>query len=138
MHVRFALAGFIAASAFASVAHAQPVAAEKSDRPWYDRFTASAGLTDNDKGFTASDDRTALSFSPSAKWGLTFNVRDADRGVTVPKDETSLGAFYHVSPRFRVGGELSVAAQSNGRTPVARTPGEEPAAGVKLESAFKF
>lgn len=138
MQVRFAIAGFLAVSAFATAAHAESGVAEKSDRPWYDRFTASAGLTDQDKGFTSGESRTALSFAPSAKWGLTLNVRDANRLVVESNDEASLGAFYNVSPRFRVGGQLSVAAQPNGvRLPVV--PAEPQAsAGVKLESAFKF
>ncbi|MBU6371831.1 MAG: hypothetical protein KJS97_03815 [Alphaproteobacteria bacterium] len=136
MRVPFAIAGFIAVSAFASAAHAETTP-EKSDRPWYDRFTASAGLSDQDKGFTASESRMALSFAPSAKWGVTLNLQNADRTVTAaPKDETSFGAFYNVSPRFRVGGQVSVAGQPiTTRLPTAQ---DQPAAGVKLESAFKF
>lgn len=137
MQVRIAIAGFIAASAFASIAHAETVVAEKTDRPWYDRFTASAGLTDQDKGLVVAENRTALSFAPSAKWGLTLNVRDADRLAAAPKDEASFGAFYNVSPRFRVGGQLSVAGQPlSVRSPTL--PVDQASAGVKLESAFKF
>jgi len=135
---RFAIAGFLAASAFASAAHAQSPAAEKSDRPWYDRFTASAGLTDQDKGLSAPDFRTALQFAPSAKWGVTLNVRGPDNALApiLPKDEASFGAFYNVSPRFRVGGQFSVAAQP--LAPRTSAVGDQPSAGVKLESAFKF
>lgn len=140
MQVRFAIAGFLAASAFATAAHGQtPATTEKSDRPWYDRFTASAGLTDQDKGFTAGESRTALSFTPSAKWGVTLNVRDANRLTTESNDEASVGAFYNVSPRFRVGGQLSVAAQPPSvRLPVSPTEQQQATAGVKLQSAFKF
>jgi hypothetical protein len=140
VQVRFAIAGFLAASAFITAAHAQTtVAADKADRPWYDRFTASAGLNDQDKGFTAGESRTALSFAPSAKWGVTLNMRDANRLTTEPNDEASFGAFYNVSPRFRVGGQLSVAAQQpTVRLPVSPTEQQQAAAGVKLESAFKF
>jgi len=140
VQVRFAIAGFLAVSAFATAAHGQTATAtEKSDRPWYDRFTASAGLTDQDKGFTAGESRTALSFAPSAKWGVTLNVRDANRLVVESNDEASLGAFYNISPRFRVGGQLSVAAQQPSiRLPVTPAEQQQAGAGVKLESAFKF
>jgi hypothetical protein len=99
--------------------------------------TASAGLTEQDKGFVVDENRTALSFAPSAKWGLTLNVRDADRLAAAPKDEASFGAFYNVSPRFRVGGQLSVAGQPlSVRSPTL--PVDQASAGVKLESAFRF
>lgn len=142
MQVKFAIVGLtMAVSAFSGVANAQTASAEKTDRPWYDRFTASAGLTDQDKGFTLSENRTALSFSPTAKWGVTFNVRDADRALTASTDETSLGAFYHLSPRLRVGGEVSVGDSNASRlaAPTTRAnPADQASAGVKLESAFKF
>jgi hypothetical protein len=124
----------------AGVAHAQSSVAPVTDAgelPWFQRFTAAEG---------SPSSATAPSIAPSwdlnQRWGVTVDLREAERiqrgpeGVT--RDETAVGAYYQFTPRVRVGGEVSVGAAQR-VTPVdPRRNEDEPEAGVRLESAFRF
>jgi hypothetical protein len=52
------------------------------------------------------------------------------------RDETAVGAYYQFTPNVRVGGQVSIGTQSVQGVPQRRD--EESAAGVKVESAFRF
>ncbi|MGE3303541.1 MAG: NtrZ family periplasmic regulatory protein [Hyphomonadaceae bacterium] len=117
-----------------TLAHALKTPTEST--PWFERFTASAG----DASRLAPSDRT-VTWAPSARWGLTLNVRDADRTKTAARDEAAIGAFYDFTPRLRIGGELRVsdpAGVAAAGAPAGSSNLDERAAGVKLESAFRF
>jgi hypothetical protein len=109
--------------------------------PWYERFTRDP-IAENETQIRPDPDRqTAFSLN-TARWGLTVNVQDADRSRALSQDRAALGAYYHFTPRFRVGGELSVAGEMAAEKPLVeprrRDQERQPAAGVRLESAFKF
>lgn len=147
MKLRHVIAGLSVAvtlgagGAFAQVAQpAEPTAAAPpQDMPWSQRFTQSV---ESGSGWADSDTRAALSWRPTARWGVTLNVRDGDRASVASQDEASVGAFFQFTPRLRVGGEVSVASPRAGPLANPRLQGqagsEEPSAGVKLESAFRF
>lgn len=133
------LAGAVIATA--GVAHAQPAApplAASTELPWFQRFTAAEGLTES-----LGDSTTiAPAWNLNQRWGVTVDLREADRIQRGPEgveqNETAVGAYYQFTPRVRVGGEVSVGAAQR-VTPVdPRRNGDEPAAGVRLESAFRF
>jgi hypothetical protein len=117
--------------------------AAAAEVPWYERFTYSSGLSDQPQApaWSSVNPRDPKAPVASARWGVTLNVGEADRLRTAesitPRGESAVGAFYRFSPRVRVGGQVSVAPQAV--TPGAtRREQEEDAAGVKLESAFRF
>jgi hypothetical protein len=137
--------------AAAGVAHAQPVSGVEAasstsvsqEMPWYQRFTSASGMTE-----TLGPNGQAAVLPPawtlSQRWGVTVDVRDARRveqGAiegTAPS-QASVGAYYQFTPSVRVGGALSLGASQPGElTPSASTRAQEPAAGVRIESAFKF
>ncbi|HYD72777.1 MAG TPA: hypothetical protein VEF55_06535 [Candidatus Binatia bacterium] len=135
--------------ATAGVAHAQggPVAPVPgaapagSAVPWYQRFTTSSGVTETITGDTENDRLAAPTWTLNQRWGVTVDVREAQRIERSPEggrgDQASVGAYYQFTPRLRVGGELSVEEQ----TPLAPVPApdeEETRAGVRIESAFRF
>jgi hypothetical protein len=138
----------VAVLATAGVAHAQdreavapaPAAeATNSGVPWYQRFTTSNGVTEAITG-EAEDDRLAPAWTLNQRWGITVDVREAQRIERLPDgrgDQTSLGAFYQFTPNISVGGELNLET-----TPapgaVATPQQEEPRADVRIESAFRF
>jgi hypothetical protein len=160
MRVAFFALGLIAATgvqAALSDAQAQDrdTRAERSataaEVPWYERFTFSPGSPGRPAAVaTPGGDRTAgwttnprsSSVSPSASWGMTFNVGEAERleGGLAPEaagKETAVGAYFRFSPRVTVGGRVTVAEPK--AVPLAPGPArDEPDAGVKLESAFRF
>ena len=140
--------------ATAGVAHAQdrpaaPVAAPGAAAPtgdavpWYQRFTTSSGVTESITGESENDRLLAPAWTLNQRWGVTLDVREAERVERLPDvsrgDQTSVGAYYQFTPRVRVGGEVSVESAErplNVTRPAGRE--EEPRAGVRVESAFRF
>lgn len=145
----FVIAG-AAVLATAGVAHAQqapaaPVAESTASRaavPWYQRFTTSNGVTESITGERENDRVLPPAWSLSQRWGLTLDVREAQRIERSPEggrgDQASVGAYYQFTPNMRLGGEVSV---ESGERPLTLTPAErrdEPRADVRIESAFRF
>ncbi|MEZ5994208.1 MAG: hypothetical protein R3C25_00490 [Hyphomonadaceae bacterium] len=129
------------------VAHAQdrPVeplvssAQARSVVPWYQRFTTSNGVTESITGDSENDRLLAPAWTLNQRWGVTVDVREAQRIERLPEgrgDQTSVGAYYQFTPNVRVGGELSL---ETAPAPNAVTHAQdEPRAGVRIESAFRF
>jgi len=110
--------------------------------PWYQRFTTSTGVTESITGQNENDRQLAPAWTLNQRWGVTLDVREAQRTDTIEGgrgDQTSVGAFYQFTPRVRVGGELSLETTERPGAAVApRRDAEEPSAGVRIESAFRF
>jgi hypothetical protein len=136
--------------ATAGVAHAQDapaIAASGASAPnaaavpWYQRFTTSSGVTETITGESENDRLPAPSWTLNQRWGVTLDVREAQRIERAPEggrgDQTSVGAYYQFTPRLRVGGEVSVEEELP-LTPVQTPNDDEPRAGVRIESAFRF
>lgn len=135
--------------ASAGVAHAQdrPVtpapgtSAPSAAVPWYQRFTTSSGVTETITGDSENDRLPAPTWTLNQRWAVTLDVREAQRIERSPEggrgDQASVGAYYQFSPRLRVGGEVSVEQQTP-LTPAPREGEDEPRAGVRIESAFRF
>jgi hypothetical protein len=137
--------------AAAGAAHAQqPVAprlaptAENTSTgtPWYQRFTTSSGLTEGVTGEAENDRILPPAWTVSQRWGVTLDVREATRIDRLPEggrgDQTSVGAYYQFTPRVRVGTEFSLESTDRPGVPLAPADEDEPRAGVRVESAFRF
>jgi hypothetical protein len=112
-------------------------AAARAEVPWYERFTYSQGPSQTTAGDAAADRRGVQAWTPSSRWGVTVNLREATEASA--RDETAVGAFYRFTPNMRVGGQVSIGTQSvQGVPPAQRARENESAAGVRLESAFRF
>ncbi len=134
--------------ATAGVAHAQerqvtaPTSGAEATRaavPWYQRFTTSNGVTESITGDTENDRILAPAWTLNQRWGVTVDVREAQRIERAPEgrgDQTSLGAYYQFTPNMRVGGELNV--ETTPAPGVVAREEEEPRADVRIESAFRF
>lgn len=137
-------------------AHAQESRTERSaaaaEVPWYERFTFSPGSpgnpgvvastgADRASGFAQNPRAPGPAATATSNWGMTFNVDEADRVVgplaVEARREAQVGAFFRFSPRITVGGRVSV-AQPKSEPGAPRADRDEPQAGVKLESAFRF
>jgi hypothetical protein len=144
------LAGAVVATA--GIAHAQQrpavaVPAVEADAsqaavPWYEHFTTSNGLTQAITGDRENDRTIAPAWSLSQHWGITVDVREAQRIERDPVggrgDQASVGAFYQFTPGLRVGGQVSLETPHPGDTTVSGARTNEPRAGVRIESAFRF
>lgn len=133
--------------ATAGVAHAQQAApitppaanaqAAQAAVPWYQRFTTSTGVTESITGDTENDRSLAPAWTLNQRWGVTVDVREAQRIERLPEgrgDQTSVGAYYQFTPNVRVGGQLSLETTA----PPGASDQEEPRADVRIESAFRF
>ena len=114
----------------------QSVLAE--EQPWYERFTygsddvTASGLPNDAQVFDFT-----LDWAANDRWSVSLDLRNRFNGVSVPRDEFEVGAFYQITPRLRLGGALSLGRpEADVAVPVA--PGDELDAGVKFETGFKF
>lgn len=133
----------------AGAAHAQEAAApvapvagpESSAVPWYQRFTTSTGVTHSLTGVAEDDHRISPAWSLNQRWGITVDVREARRMERLSEgrgDQTAVGAFYQFTPSLRVGGEVSVETTPDRPVAADSQNSDEPRAGVRIESAFRF
>lgn len=111
--------------------------------PWYQRFTASNGVTESITGSGGDAATLAPAWTLNQRWGVTVDVREAQRIERAPDgghgDQTSLGAYYQFTPNISLGGQLNVeTTPAPGVAPVARDNQNEPRADVRIESAFRF
>lgn len=135
------------------VAHAQqrPVApvnptaearVNASAVPWYQRFTTSNGVTESITGVTENDRQLSPAWALNQRWGVTVDVREAQRIERLPEasrgDEASVGAYYQFTPRMRVGGQLSLETDTRSLVTPSDPASGEPRADVRIESAFRF
>lgn len=138
--------------ASAGVAHAQdrhiaPVTSDSATTtnaavPWYQRFTTSTGVTESITGESENDRLPAPAWNLGQRWGVTVDVREAEAIERLPDpsrgDAASVGAYYQFTPRVRLGGEVSVETNEAPLAPAAGAQQDEPRAGVRIESAFRF
>ncbi|HRP10852.1 MAG TPA: hypothetical protein PLK37_07455 [Terricaulis sp.] len=143
---------FAGAVLAAGAAHAQEAAAPRltvpttesagTGTPWYQRFTTSNGVTESITGETENDRSLPPAWTMNQRWGVTLDIREATRIDRLPEggrgDQTSVGAYYQFTPRMRVGGEVSLEVQRPGATTLPDRQQDEPRAGVRVESAFRF
>ncbi|MEJ0022760.1 MAG: NtrZ family periplasmic regulatory protein [Alphaproteobacteria bacterium] len=142
--MRHAIIGIgVVVAAGAGVAQAEETRAAHAlkaadEAPWFERFTAS---TAGEAVRSAPLSERSMTWAPSARWGVTLNLKDTDRTKTqATRDETALGAFYDFTPRLRLGGEVRVAdpTATTGGPGAKNNNNPDATAGVKLESAFRF
>ena len=124
---------------------AQPNApvGQAAQAPWYERFTFGSELRDGANAWVPRGElKAAVKVDPRSRWGVTFGVQQDLGSALLPRagqnaGRTSAGAFYQISPKFRVGGEVVVPNEQLGVSQNrAQSQRREP--GVKVESAFKF
>ncbi len=113
-----------------------------SGTPWYQRFTTSNGVTESVTGENENDRVLPPAWSTGQRWGVTLDVREATRIERSPEggrgDQTSVGAYYQFTPRVRVGGEFSLESTHRPGAGLPERDQDEPRAGVRVESAFRF
>jgi hypothetical protein len=87
-------------------------------------------------------DSVALAWTPFNNWGLTLGITQrSPNDVALPREEVTAGITYQVTPRFRLGGGVTVkgdklAEQLASPTTSFNRDGAE--ASVRIESAFSF
>ncbi|GIU66373.1 NtrZ family periplasmic regulatory protein [Candidatus Phycosocius spiralis] len=116
---------------------------QSTQAPWYERFTFGSELRDGANAWVPRGElKAAVKVDPRSRWGVTFGMQQ-DLGSSFLSrsgqnaGRTSAGAFYQISPKFRVGGEVVVPNEQLGVSQ-NRPQSQRREPGVKVESAFKF
>ncbi len=124
-------------------ANPSTTAPQSAQAPWYERFTFGSEVRDGANAWVPRGElKAAVKVDPRSRWGMTFGVQPDATAALTPRNgqnsgRTMAGAFYQVSPKFRVGGEVVVPNEQLGVSQSReRSQRREP--GVKVESAFKF
>ncbi len=116
-------------------------APQAAQAPWYERFTFGSEVRDGANSWLPRGE-TRASAVVSSRWGVTFGVNQEARAALAPRagessGRASAGAFYQVSPKFRVGGAVTLPDEQLGVSQ-RRDERKSREPGVKIESAVRF
>lgn len=92
-----------------------------------------------------SKDQVALSWKPANNWDVTLDLTSRSQNdlpnQLFPREEVTAGVTYQVTPRFRLGGGVTVKGDSVAESlsnPASNFGKEGNEASVRIESAFSF
>lgn len=92
-----------------------------------------------------SKDELELTWKPANNWDVTLDLTTRSRNPLpsqlFPREEVTAGVTYQVTPRFRLGGGVTVKGDSVAESlsdPATRFGKEGSEASVRIESAFSF
>ncbi len=75
----------------------------------------------------------------NSRWELSVDKFTRLGTSPLPREEVQAGATFKITPRFSVGGEVSIGAEElNELNDSARWENQSVEAGIRLKSAFKF
>lgn len=104
---------------------------------WYERFTfdfEESGVPQTSLDLT--EDARSFSWGENSRWSVNFNLISRSVESPLPREEMSAGARYNFTPRFSIGGQVSVGA--NELDDSSKWTEQDIEAGVKLETSLKF
>lgn len=125
----------------ASIAHAQqlvPVAATQA-KPKVtlttDSYTTGQAPSPDKAQYTGTSTRSVMEWEGAGRWGVKLRLDQSPAHPVAPKDMEA-GAFYKVTPGFRVGGAVGLADKP--QSPQQNSQDDQVAPRVKLETTLKF
>lgn len=153
MYARFALSFALAAAAFSAPAFAQ-VSAENgamrieaptsSETPsaraeWYRQFSEAKPAENRPQWQAEPSQDFSMRLGGNSRWELSVDKITRFGTSPLPREEVQAGATFKITPRFSVGGEVSIRADElNELNDSARWENQDVEAGIRLKSAFKF
>lgn len=86
-------------------------------------------------------DQLELKWKPGGNWDVTLDLTSRSQNELFPREEVTAGVNYQVTPRFRLGGGITVKGDSLAESlsnPTQKIGREGTEASVRIESAFSF
>ena len=118
----------------AQMAHAEPA---KPSLPQTTFTTRDAFAPDLNQWAPQAGRRTLEWDSKKARWGLKLDLdQQVGRPLSYTERDVQAGAYYKITPSFRVGGAVSLGAMNADERQTAVPADRAPK--VRLETAFKF
>lgn len=148
--LRFVIPAFFAALAAAMASAETPIVDEpiedgealplenaSSEPDWFKRFTlSSAGDLGDPTLEGAPETNVRLQWLNTRRWQFTMDLTTRPEESPLPREEMSAGATFQITPRFSIGGDLSVGAERLNDSDAWNE--QEIEAGIRLRSAFRF
>jgi len=103
---------------------------------WYRKFTFSTGADESPIWQPRPESDVSLKWATGKRWSLNIDLRRRDEESPLPREEMSAAASFNITPRFSVGGQVSVGA--NELDDSTQWQEQQVEAGIRLQSAFKF
>ncbi len=105
---------------------------------WYRQFAISKPVDARPVWQSESSEDVSMQFSGSDRWEFRIDKlsRPSASLSPLPRQEMQAGATFKITPRFSVGGEVSVGADD--LNAVSTWEERDMETGVRLKSAFKF
>jgi hypothetical protein len=117
-----------------------PDVAAKSDKSdWYKQYAQSRPVEARPVWQAEPDDDFSVVISNGHRWSLSFDKLSRPAVSPLPREQVQAGASFKITPRFSVGGEVSVGADELSRLEDENGwKKDDVEAGIRLKSAFKF
>ena len=147
--------GVLLSCAFAASALALPAVAQEATRgratvmtaptlsetksgqaEWYRQFARPQPADTKPAWLSAPEEEFSVTFGADRRWQLSLDKLSRPSDSPLPREEMQAGAIFRVSPRFSVGGEVSVGGEE--LNSASKWESSEMEAGIRLKSAFKF
>jgi len=109
---------------------------EEASPEWYRKFTFDTGADESPVWQARPESDISLNWVTGKRWSLNIDLRRRDEESPLPREEMSAAANFSITPRFSVGGELSVGA--NELDDSSQWQEQQVEAGIRLQSAYKF
>lgn len=153
MRSKFALSFAFAAVALAAPALAQVMPADDAIRieaptlsetpaaraEWYRQFSESKSSGSRPQWEAEPSQDFSMRLGGNSRWEVNLDKFTRLGTSPLPREEVQAGASFKITPRFSVGGELSIRAEElNSLNDSARWENQDVEAGIRLKSAFKF
>jgi len=118
----------------ASPAFSQDAVASDTETPWYEAFT----LSMNEAPHPGLEELETFDWqSAGGRWGITLGIEDhSDTRLT--SEDVSAGAFVNLGDRFRLGGQVRLAAPETPYFTLRETDEDGRQPEIKFESALRF
>ena len=103
---------------------------------WYRQFAQAKPVETKPTWQPEPTDDFSVQFGGNARWQLNLDMLTRADSSPLPREQMQAGATFRVTPRFSVGGEVSVGAESLNDT--SQWESQQVETGIRLKSAFKF
>jgi len=103
---------------------------------WYRQFAQAKPVSAEPVWQAQADKEFSMQFGGDTRWQLNIDKVSRNDLSPLPREEMQAGATFRITPRFSVGGEVSVGADELNDTSTWES--REVEAGIRLKSAFKF
>ena len=103
---------------------------------WYRQFAFSKPADARPVWQAEPSEDVSMQFGGNTRWEFSLDKLSRPNTSPLPREEMQAGATFRITPRFSVGGEVSVGADD--LNAVSKWEDREVETGIRLKSAFKF